>query len=74
MLMRPNQYETAYAPLAESRTDTSLLSRAIRRIEEYAEYRRQRTDLLSLDNHILKDIGLSRADAVRLAGRPFKWF
>jgi uncharacterized protein YjiS (DUF1127 family) len=71
--MRPNQYETAYAPLPQSE-DASFLSRTMKKLEDYVEHRRQRLDLLSLDDHILKDIGLSRADAERLAGRPFKWF
>jgi uncharacterized protein YjiS (DUF1127 family) len=73
MLMRPNQYETSYASLPEMRTETSFLSRAMKKLEEYAEHRRQRVDLLTLDDHMLKDIGISRADADRLAGRPFKW-
>lgn len=72
--MRPNQYETAYAPLPETSDDATLFSRAMRKLEDYVEHRRQRLDLLSLDEHILKDIGLSRADAERLAGRSFKWF
>jgi uncharacterized protein YjiS (DUF1127 family) len=73
MLMRPNEYETRYASLPEMRTETSFLSRAMKKLEEYAEHRRQRVDLLTLDDHMLKDIGISRADADRLAGRPFKW-
>ena len=71
--MRPNQYETAYAPFPEKTANESLFSRAMRKIEDYVEHRRQRVDLLSLDEHILKDIGISRADAERLARRPFKW-
>lgn len=33
--------------------------------------RRDRRQLLSLDDHMLRDIGLSRADAFELANRPF---
>jgi uncharacterized protein YjiS (DUF1127 family) len=73
MLMRPNQYETTYTSFPKAAAEASLLSRAMKKLEDYVEHRRQRLDLLSLDDHILKDIGISRADAERLAGRPFKW-
>ena len=73
MLMRPNQYEASYAPLSNEGTEIGLLSRIMKKLEDFSEHRRQRLDLLSLDDHILKDIGISRADADRLARRPFKW-
>lgn len=37
----------------------------------WQELARQRQALLALDDRLLKDIGLSRADAVREARRPF---
>lgn len=43
--------------------------------EDYLEYRRQRRNLLALDDRMLKDIGLSRADVMRVnspAKRPHK--
>lgn len=73
MLMRPNQYEMTYASIPEPHSSTGFFSRAMKRLEDYVEHRRQRLDLLSLDDHMLKDIGISRADAERLARRPFKW-
>ncbi len=51
----------------------SLLSRVLGSVsglmdglETYMEFRRQRRELLSLDDRMLKDIGLSRADVMRI--------
>jgi uncharacterized protein YjiS (DUF1127 family) len=44
-------------------------------VEDYLEYRRQRRSLLALDDRMLKDIGLGRADVMRVslpAKRPHK--
>lgn len=40
-------------------------------LEGWTERRRQRRALLALDDHLLQDIGLSRADAVREGRKPF---
>jgi uncharacterized protein YjiS (DUF1127 family) len=45
--------------------------RVITALLRWHELARQRRALLSLDDHMLKDIGLSRADAAREAARPF---
>lgn len=37
------------------------------------ELARQRRLLRELDDHLLKDIGLSRADVSRIAGRRWSW-
>ena len=37
----------------------------------WREVRRQRRALLTLSDELLKDIGISRADAMQEAGRPF---
>jgi uncharacterized protein YjiS (DUF1127 family) len=44
------------------------------RVERFVEFRRQRRELLSLDDRMLKDIGLSRGDVMRIqpAQRPAK--
>jgi uncharacterized protein YjiS (DUF1127 family) len=43
------------------------------KLQDYAEYRRQRRALLSLDDHMLKDIGISRAEAARIVSKDFDW-
>ena len=40
-------------------------------LTEWQARARQRRDLAALDDHILKDIGISRADAGREASKPF---
>ena len=40
-------------------------------LEEWAERRRQRRALLALNDHALKDIGLSSADAWQEGHKPF---
>jgi len=40
-------------------------------VEKWADRHEQRRDLASLDDHMLHDIGLSRADVEREAAKPF---
>jgi uncharacterized protein YjiS (DUF1127 family) len=47
------------------------LSRVAARLLDWHELARQRRALAALDDHMLKDIGLSRADARQEAERPF---
>ncbi|MGH6944121.1 MAG: DUF1127 domain-containing protein [Geminicoccaceae bacterium] len=47
------------------------LDRAITTLMAWREVARQRRALLALNDHLLKDIGLSRADALREMRRPF---
>jgi uncharacterized protein YjiS (DUF1127 family) len=42
-----------------------------RRIRRMLECRRQRRALLELDEHLLADIGVSREQAKREAGKPY---
>lgn len=44
---------------------------ALTRLREWYEVYRQRRELLGLDEAMLKDIGISRADALREGGKPF---
>jgi uncharacterized protein YjiS (DUF1127 family) len=67
---------SAYAPPAAraSRRDRGLqkfATVAVTRLLRWHELARQRRALLTLDDRMLKDIGLTRADAEREAGRPF---
>jgi uncharacterized protein YjiS (DUF1127 family) len=45
--------------------------RAVELVLGWREVARQRRALLELDERLLKDIGITRADAEREAGRPF---
>ena len=67
MLMR-----TDFGGLAKPQRP-SLVSRAITSLttitdafEGYLEFRRQRRELLTLDDRMLKDIGLNRGDVMRI--------
>ncbi|KMO36399.1 hypothetical protein VQ03_20850 [Methylobacterium tarhaniae] len=43
----------------------------LERLELWADRRRERRALLRCPDNLLKDVGLSRADAVREADKPF---
>lgn len=45
--------------------------RAWTTLEGWSERRRQRRALLALDDHLLRDIGVSRADAEHEGHKPF---
>jgi uncharacterized protein YjiS (DUF1127 family) len=47
------------------------VSVAVARLLRWHELARQRRMLLTLDERMLKDIGITRAEAEREAGRPF---
>ena len=47
------------------------LRAALTRLHDWYEVYRQRRALLGLDDAMLKDIGLSRADAIREGSKPF---
>lgn len=47
------------------------LQLALAMLLHWREVRRQRRALLSLSDRLLKDIGISRADAMQEAARPF---
>jgi len=52
----------------------SVLSRLgawLKRLKEYRELSRQRKQLAQLPDYLLKDIGISRADALKEADKPF---
>ena len=51
----------------------NLLNALVMKVQEYAEFRRQRRALMSLDDHMLKDIGVSRAEVARIVGKDFDW-
>ncbi len=49
-----------------------LLQNLGRRMERISQLSDQRQQLLEMDDHMLKDIGLNRTDVVRLTG--WRWF
>jgi uncharacterized protein YjiS (DUF1127 family) len=74
MLMKPDQFALGMETLdREARAQPNFLTRLIYRLEAYAEHRRQRHALRSLDDHMLKDIGIGRAEAEHIAAKPFDW-
>lgn len=73
MLMKVKHFEESLpltTPLAGMRK--GFLMRTVEWLEAYAAHRSQRRDLLSLNDHLLKDIGLSRSDAQNIASKPFR--
>ena len=46
-------------------------TRGLDQLLEWQDRARQRHQLASLESHILKDLGLSRADVVRESDKPF---
>ncbi len=54
-----------------SRTETQAWRIGLSQLQSWLERHRQRRQLQSLDAHLLKDIGLSSADAWREAHKPF---
>ncbi|HSA80924.1 MAG TPA: DUF1127 domain-containing protein [Geminicoccaceae bacterium] len=59
---------TAGRPAARLRAALSWVILTLLRWQELA---RQRRALAAMSDHMLKDLGLTRADALREAGRPF---
>lgn len=49
----------------------ALLRRTFRRAARRREHARQRHALLRLDDRLLRDVGLTRAEVEAEAGRPF---
>jgi uncharacterized protein YjiS (DUF1127 family) len=47
------------------------LNEAVTAVLRWREVRKQRRALLALSDHLLKDIGILRLDAIREASRPF---
>jgi uncharacterized protein YjiS (DUF1127 family) len=69
-----NVYRSAVAAAGHkepaSRFVTNIAA-AVRKLMGWAERARQRHALLTLDDRMLKDIGITRADVMREAGKPF---
>jgi uncharacterized protein YjiS (DUF1127 family) len=62
------------APIASRQSAGRRLGRGLAllaRIELWVERRQQRRALLELSDHVLKDIGISRSEALHEGGKPF---
>jgi uncharacterized protein YjiS (DUF1127 family) len=65
-------YETILRHLpAQSRSTSGLLNGVLLALDAWIERHRQRNALLELNDSMLKDIGISRADAVNEGSKPF---
>ena len=61
-------FEAASAAVEQAR---GFLTRAVYTLEEWHERARQRRRLMELDDRLLKDVGLTRADVARETSKPF---
>jgi uncharacterized protein YjiS (DUF1127 family) len=57
--------------LASMAAPIRALLKAVRFLSSRYEYARQRRALAALDDHLLRDIGLTRHEAAREAHKPF---
>jgi uncharacterized protein YjiS (DUF1127 family) len=48
-----------------------VLMRALDTLQTWSERIRQRRELMRFDDHLLRDIGITRADAIAEASKPF---
>lgn len=60
-----------YAPQSRNLGCNRLLKRVMKRIVEWHQRHRQRDQLMELSPWMLKDIGISRTDAIREGSKPF---
>lgn len=76
MLMKPNQYDAQVRRdyTVSQQDDIGFVGNVVQKIEAYLDTRRQRKELLSLDDQMLHDIGLNRAEAEQIARKSFAWF
>jgi len=57
--------------LSKAKTQKSLGARLLRVIDRWIDRNHQRRDLASLDDRLLRDIGISRYQAYRECTKPF---
>ncbi|MFQ5995527.1 MAG: DUF1127 domain-containing protein [Acidiferrobacterales bacterium] len=68
--------DTGYAPASGSGSSVAqqardFISRALDTVAAWHERARQRRHLMELDDRLLQDIGLTRADVARETGKSF---
>lgn len=62
---------SSYLPAPTRRPALQLARGMVTLFDAWLERRRQRRALLELSDHMLKDIGVSRSDAVQEGMKPF---
>ncbi|MBX2806268.1 MAG: DUF1127 domain-containing protein [Hyphomicrobiales bacterium] len=74
--MKPNQYVAQFDREHQTSRENKIgvFGDIVQKIESYLDTRRERRELLTLDDHMLHDIGLNRGEAERIADKPFNWF
>lgn len=75
MLMKPNQYDAQSRReyTISDQDDIGFFGNIVQKIEAYLEIRKERKELLALDDRMLQDIGLNRSEAELIASKPFNW-
>jgi uncharacterized protein YjiS (DUF1127 family) len=58
-------------PFPGPKSNTSLAQRLVDGVLSWQERARQRHTLAALDDYLLRDMGISRADVSTEAGKPF---
>ena len=65
-----SEFKSTYRFVNAAQRVWCLIKRFADQSRQWEEITRQRRTLLAMDDRMLKDIGLSRADAVRLTSSP----
>ncbi|MEX2629584.1 MAG: DUF1127 domain-containing protein [Tistlia sp.] len=64
-------HKSAAVPAPAARSLSSRIAGLVELLFQWQERWEQRERLSGFDEHLLRDIGLSRADAVRESSKPF---
>lgn len=65
-----NSHKSDYRLLNAAQQLWCRIKQVARRLQQWGEIQDERRQLLSMSDRMLKDIGISRADAVRLTRSP----
>ena len=63
--------ETPFVRIVTRPAAVSAIAAVVARLTDWAQRHRQRRALARLDADLLRDVGLTRADALRESGKPF---
>jgi len=71
MLRNDSDLRPAHAIFPTQSNASEWMDKARKQISVWLRRNRTRHDLSKLDDHLLGDVGLSRADQIHEAGKPF---